>query len=136
MKQLLYKHKEIILYIVFGVMTTAISIIVYWFFNVKLGVDELLSNIISWIFSVLFAFVTNRIWVFESKTSGLKNYFLQMLSFYVGRLSTLAVEELILLVFIKRLSFESMAVKIVASVVVIILNYVISKLFIFRKKEH
>ena len=82
---------------------------------------------------MLFAFLTNKTWVFQS--GGQEKGFLSlMLSFYAGRLVTLGVEELLLLVFITWLGFNSMAVKIAAQIVVIVLNYVISKLLVFRDK--
>ncbi len=127
------KYKEPLLYLFFGGLTTLISIFVFWLFNGPFGLNELVANLISWVLAVLFAFLTNKTWVFKS--TGQEKGFLQlMLSFYAGRLLTLGVEELLLFVFITWLGFNSMAVKIVAQIVVIILNYVISKLLVFRNK--
>ena len=95
--------------------------------------NELVANIFSWILAVLFAFFTNRIWVFDGKTNGAKEFFVQMMNFFGGRVATLVVEEVILFVFITKLGFGSMVVKIAAQVIVIVLNYVISKLWVFRK---
>ena len=64
------KHKEMLLYLFFGGLTFVISVITYAFFNVSLGMNELVANIFSWILAVLFAFFTNRIWVFDGKTNG------------------------------------------------------------------
>ena len=127
------KYKEPLLYLFFGGLTTLISIFVFWLFNSPLGLNELVANLISWLLAVLFAFLTNKTWVFQS--GGQEKGFLSlMLSFYAGRLVTLGVEELLLLVFITWLGFNSMAVKIAAQIVVIVLNYVISKLLFFRDK--
>ncbi len=127
------KYKEPLLYLFFGGLTTLISIFVFWLFNSPLGLNELVANLISWLLAVLFAFLTNKTWVFQS--GGQEKGFLSlMLSFYAGRLVTLGVEELLLLVFITWLGFNSMAVKIAAQIVVIVLNYVISKLLVFRDK--
>ena len=120
------KHKEMLLYLFFGGIT-------YAFFNVSLGMNELVANIFSWILAVLFAFFTNRIWVFDGKTNGAKEFFVQMINFFGGRVATLVVEEVILFVFITKLGFGSMVVKIAAQIIVIVLNYVISKLWVFRK---
>lgn len=125
------KYKEQILYLFFGGLTTLISIGVFVFFTKVIPLDELIANIISWVIAVLFAFVTNRLWVFESAKD--KGIIKQILSFYAGRLATLGVEEVLLLVFIKLLSLNSIAVKTTAQIVVIILNYIISKIFIFKK---
>jgi putative flippase GtrA len=128
------KYKEVLLYLFFGVLTTVVSIVTYALFNVGFGINELIANVLSWILAVAFAFFTNRIWVFSAPTKTTQEFFRQMATFASGRLVTLAIEELILLVFITILHFNSIIVKIVAQVVVIVLNYVISKLVVFRKK--
>ena len=127
------KYKEPLLYLFFGGLTTLISIFVFWLFCAVFGLNELVANLISWVLAVLFAFLTNKTWVFQSGGRE-KGFLALMLSFYAGRLLTLGVEELLLLVFITWLGFNSMAVKVIAQIVVIILNYVISKLLVFRDK--
>lgn len=129
------KHKEVLLYLFFGVVTTAVSFFVFWLFESPLGLDALLSNLISWVISVAVAYVTNRIWVFASRAEGLGAIGLEILSFYLSRVATFLVEEGILLIFVTWLSLSAMPVKIVASVIVVILNYVFSKLFVFRGKN-
>lgn len=128
------KNKEILLYLFFGGLSFLVSISSYAYFNLVLSMNELIANIFSWILAVIFAFVTNKIWVFCSKNDSFLDFMKEMLSFFAGRLATLGVEEAILLIFITWLSFNSMAVKVVAQVVVILLNYVISKLFVFKEK--
>lgn len=128
------KYKEVLLYLLFGGLTSVVSIIAYAYFNVAMGLNELIANVISWIIAVTFAFVTNRIWVFAVPARTMMDFFGQMLSFYGGRVVTLALEEIILYIFISKLEFPSLLIKIIAQVVVIILNYVISKLIVFRKK--
>jgi putative flippase GtrA len=100
-----------------------------------MNINELIANVLSWIITVMFAFLTNRVWVFQSTTNGVAEFVKQMLVFYSGRVITLVVEEVILLVFITWLGFNSMLIKVIAQVIVILLNYVISKLVVFRKKE-
>ena len=128
------KYKEALLYLFFGVLTTLINIVVFYVFTEIITLDELVANVIAWIIAVLFAYVTNRIWVFSSHCATKAAFLKEILSFYGGRIFTLLVEEGILLVFIKLLSLNALAVKIVAQVVIIVLNYVISKLFVFKKK--
>ena len=99
------------------------------------GLDALIANVISWIFAVLFAFFTNRRWVFDGKSEDAKGLWAQMVSFFGGRLFTLAVEEAILAVFVTWLGFDGVIVKVVAQVVVIVLNYFISKFWVFKKKR-
>lgn len=127
------KNKEMLLYLFFGFLSFIVSIATYGLFNAVFHINELLANILSWIITVMFAFFTNRIWVFASPTDSLKGFIKQMAAFYQGRIVTLVIEEIILFVFITVLGMNSMLIKVIAQVVVIVLNYVISKLFIFRK---
>lgn len=130
---LINKYRDVILYLIFGVCTTIVNLAVFWVLISPLKVNELIANIIAWILAVLFAFLTNRDLVFHAGKSG--SVISQMIKFYLGRAITLALEEAMLLVFITLLHFNSMAVKTIAQVLVIVLNFVISKLIIFRKKE-
>lgn len=127
--------KELFRYMLFGVLTFFVSISTYGLFNQALKVDELTANAISWIFAVVFAYITNRIWVFSSVAKGIKQVFQEMCTFFGGRAVTLVIEEVILLVFITWLKFDSMTVKIAAQVIVILLNYVISKVYVFSNKK-
>ena len=127
------KHKEMLLYLFFGGLTFVISVITYAFFNVSLGMNELVANIFSWILAVLFAFFTNRIWVFDSNAEDMNGILKEMVSFFGGRVATLLMEEVILYVGIKLLSMNSIGVKVAAQILVLIGNYLISKLFVFKK---
>ena len=128
------KHKAVLLYLFFGGLTTVLSITVFWLFRHPFGLNELIANVISWLAAVLFAFFTNRIWVFRAPTKTAGEFLRQMGSFYGGRVVTLLIEEALLAVFITWLGFPDMPVKIAAQIVVIVLNYVISKLFVFKKE--
>lgn len=128
------RNRELMLYLLFGGLAFFISIATFAFFDTLLGMNELIANVLSWIITVLFAFVTNRKWVFSSARDG-SGFFAQMARFYVGRIFTLIVEEAILYVFITRMGCGSIAVKVIAQIVVIVLNYAVSKLWIFRAKR-
>lgn len=125
-------NKEMLLYLFFGGLSFVVSVVTYGIFNQGIGLNELIANVISWIITVIFAFFTNRIWVFNAPTNGVKEFIAQIVSFFGGRVVTLVIEEVILLVFITWLDFPSMVIKIIAQVVVIVLNYVISKLVVFK----
>lgn len=127
------KNKEVLLYLFFGVLAFLVSILTYALFNVLLGMNELLANLLSWIITVFFAFITNSIWVFQADISGVKKFIDQMGAFYGGRIITLVIEEVILFVFISMMNFPSMLIKVVAQIIVILLNYIISKLLVFKK---
>ena len=133
-KALCVKHREVLLYLIFGGLTTVVSMLTFWLANSPLGIHELIANIISWICAVTFAYFTNARWVFDAKPESGRELLRQAVSFYVGRLATLGVEEAIIAVFATWLDFNSFWVKLAAQVVVVILNYVISKLLVFRKK--
>ena len=127
------RYKEILLYLFFGVLTTAVSIGSYWLFC-RAGIDPLISNVFSWILAVLFAYITNSIWVFDARPATFRERLAQMAGFFGGRVATLLMEEAVLLVGIKWLGGNDMAVKIIAQVLVLVGNYIISKCLVFRKK--
>jgi putative flippase GtrA len=126
------KYKEGLLYLFFGFLTFAVSIGTYAIFSVMLSINELIANVFSWILAVFFAFFTNQKWVFKCKANSIREFFKQMRSFFTGRVITLIIEEIILFTFITCMDFNHMIVKLIAQVVIIILNYVISKLLVFR----
>lgn len=128
------KYKEVLLYLFFGGLTTVISIGSYAFFDVSMHMDPMVANIFSWILAVLFAYVTNRIWVFENIAKDVKGIIQEMISFFGGRVATLLMEEAVLYVGIKILFMNSIIVKVFAQVLVVIANYIISKLFVFKSE--
>ena len=129
------KYKEVLLYLIFGGLTTVVSLVSFWIFVNVLGINVLIANVLSWICAVTFAYVTNAKWVFEARPETRGEMLRQFVSFYTGRLATLGVEELLLLVFVTLLGCNEMLIKLIAQVVVVVLNYVISKLVVFRKKD-
>lgn len=128
------KHKELLLYVFFGGCTTLISIGSFVLFDSVLGMNALLANVLSWVLAVGFAYITNRIWVFCSRTKG-RSLWQEVVAFYSGRLLTLGIEEALLLIFVTWLDLNSTMVKIVAQVAVLVGNYLISKFLIFRIKK-
>ena len=134
-KALCIKYKEVLLYLIFGGLTTVVSLASFWVCTYPLHINVLISNVISWICAVTFAYFTNAKWVFEAKPQTRGEAFRQFVSFYAGRLATLGVEEAILLVFVTLLHGNEMIVKLIAQVVVVVLNYVVSKLFVFKKND-
>ena len=130
-----HRFKEILLYLFFGGLTTVLSIALFWLFTGPCGMSALLGNAVDWIICVLFAYVTNRTWVFEEKAYGRKGILREAVSFIGGRLGTLAMEELVLFIGIDLLGMNSMLVKVVAQVLVVIGNYLISKFIVFKVSE-
>ncbi len=143
------KYKEIILYIIFGACTTVINFAVFWLLNKFVGENYyLLNNIAAWIVAVAFAFVTNKLLVFGSKSGAKATVLREAFEFFLARLFSLAVEELGLLAFVELLKFKYISLeifgfgisgrtiaKVILAVVVVILNYVFSKFIVFAKKN-
>lgn len=128
------KNKSVLLYIFFGGLTTLISIGSFVLLDSWLGIHTLIANILSWVCAVLFAYVTNRVWVFASKATGMQ-IVREMISFFAGRLITLGLEEVLLFVFVAVLHFNSTVIKVLGQIIVLVLNYLISKLLVFRKRR-
>lgn len=128
------KYKSVLLYLFFGVLTTFVSIVTFAICTVFMHMNVLTGNVISWICAVSFAYVTNRTWVFDAVEAKKDAIMREIGKFFAGRFGTLVVEEAILLIFVEWLKWPGMGVKIAAQFIVIVLNYVISKLFVFNKK--
>lgn len=128
------KYEEQILYIFFGGLTTLVNLAVFFCSTRLLNINELWATIIGFILSVLFAYVTNRIFVFKSKAKGIKNIVREVTSFFGCRLFSGGLDLALTAVFITWLQLYDVPVKIIINIVVIVLNYLFSKLFIFKKK--
>lgn len=137
MKELLKKDSEIIRYLIIGVLTTMVSLGVYYIltltiFDPKKAIELQITNIISWIASVTFAYFTNRSFVFQqTQKMSLK----EAVNFYLSRLSTLGIDMIMMYILVTLLGFNDKIIKLIVQVVVIVLNYVFSKFFVFNKKE-
>lgn len=130
--QLFLRHRELLLYLFFGGLTFVISIVTFAVFNISMNINEHTANIMSWTIAVLFSFFTNRIWVFAAPTDSIRTLIKQIIMFFCGRVATLIIEEIILFIFITWLGFSNMIIKIAAQIVVIVTNYIISKLIVFK----
>lgn len=133
-KNLLIKYKEQILYLFFGGCTTVVNIVVFALCSDILHMELLVSNFMAWVLAVFFAYITNKIWVFESKTKTLNELVKEIGSFVFARVVTLLIDMLIMYVGVEILFINKMIIKVLANIVVIVANYVFSKLFIFKKK--
>lgn len=132
-KQLLMKYKDIILYGIFGVLSTAVNILSYWFFAHPLRIGTMLSTILAWFLTVSFVYLTNRKWVFHSSASTMKEYLKEIVAFFSCRIATGVLDWACMFVFVTLLSFHDVLIKTLANILVIILNYIASKLIIFKQ---
>ena len=135
MKGMLIRYKSFILYAVFGVLTTIVNIATYYIFAHIVRLDTVVSTCLAWISGVLFAYITNRKYVFESDKIGVEAIVKEMISFFSCRLATGVVDVLLMYIFVDLLKFNDVFIKVFSNVVVIVLNYVASKLIIFRKDK-
>lgn len=133
-KKLYQKYSDMIPYLIFGVLTTLVNIAVYWLCAHPLGLPTVPSTVIAWVLAVLFAYVTNRKWVFHSQANTRQEVIKEGVSFYLCRLATGVVDWVCMYVMVDVLHWNDLIVKIAVNVIVIILNYVASKLIVFRKK--
>ena len=140
-KDIYLKNKEVINYLFFGVLTTIVNLIVknivlFTILDAEDAIELQLAVIISWILACLFAYITNRKYVFESKS---KEILKEMTKFFSARIATLGLEMLIMFVFVTALGLNSdiwvIVWTLVAQVVVVVANYIFSKLIIFKNKE-
>lgn len=128
------RYKETLLYLVFGGLTTLINIAAYWLLTAVFSVDVMVANALAWVLSVLFAFVTNKLFVFESKSLAV-SLVLKELGLFVGaRLFSGALDMGVVYLFAVRLRFNDLVVKVLSNIIVIVVNYILSKLIIFKKK--
>lgn len=125
--------KELILYLIFGILTTAISFIVYLTATRLLSLDEISATIISWVLSVAFAFITNKKYVFSADTEQPPSFAKQCSTFYASRLFTLGVETIGMWVLVTSLGFNDLIIKVLLTGFVIVLNYILSKLVVFKR---
>lgn len=131
---LFFKYKEVVLYLVFGGLTTLINVVAYAVCSYIFHLETVTGVAIAWIVSVAFAYVTNKIFVFESKTDTFKKFFKECISFFGCRLATGVMDIVIMYVTVDLWHFNDMLMKILSNVLVIVLNYVFSKVFIFSQK--
>ncbi|MGB2541505.1 GtrA family protein [Leuconostoc suionicum] len=127
------KYQAIVLYMLFGVLTTIINLVsytgmIYLHWNVQLSV------ILSWLITVISAYLTNRKWVFNSKATTSVELLHESLAFLSSRLLTLILEMIIIWFGVQLLRQNSLIWKLIDNVVVVIFNYIISKLFVFKHK--
>ena len=136
-KKMYKKYEEIINYLIVGCLTTLVSLVTYFvcvhlFLDAKNPVELQIANVISWLIAVLFAYITNRKFVFKSKT---KNYLKEFLSFTTSRLVTLFMDMGIMFLLVTILSYSDTLAKLISQVIVTIANYIFSKLFVFKNKK-
>lgn len=128
------KYREIFFYLVFGAATTVVNILVYFLFAHEWKIEVVPSTAGAWIVSVLFAYITNKFWVFESRTREIKLLLREVTIFFFSRLATGIVDVLMMYLGVEILQISDVIMKVIANIVVIVLNYAASKILIFKKE--
>ena len=134
LNRFLTKHHELISYGFWGVMTTLVNYVVFFVCLRFLSINYLVSNVVSWVCAVTFAYITNKIFVFNSKDWSPGKLKSEVIPFFLGRLFSLVVETVMLYVLVDGLSFNSEIMKVFTNLVVIAINYFISKFMIFKER--
>ena len=132
--KMLTKYRSFIAYGVFGVLTTVVNIVIYSFSYNTLGLSNTLSNVIAWIIAVAFAYLTNKVWVFGSTSWKWEVLKKEVVAFISCRLATGILDIVIMYICVDVMQWNALLMKIASNVLVIILNYIFSKLVIFKKK--
>jgi putative flippase GtrA len=124
--------KEIVSYLIFGILTTLVNIVSFWLMNDIIGMDYRVATTIAWIISVIFAFITNKLYVFNSKSTGIYSLFKELGSFLFFRLLSYFLDLSLMVILIEFIKVDSLIAKIIANVFVVIFNYFASKFVIFK----
>lgn len=127
--------KNIFSYIIFGIFTTIVNIVSFFCLEL-IGIDYKTSTIIAWVLSVIFAYMTNKKYVFKSTTKSVKETTLEFSNFTLGRILSLLIDLLCMVILIDVLNISNIIAKIVTNVLVVVINYFISKLFVFKKTSN
>ncbi len=127
-------HQEGMRYLIFGALTTLVNIVAYSILYYVFHINNATSNIIAWIIGATFAYITNKLYVFNSKVNTKIELLKEILYFYGCRLLTLIIDEAIMIVTVDKFGWNALLMKIIANIIVIILNFVFSKILIFKKK--
>lgn len=134
-KKLLLNYKEQILYIIFGVLTTVLNFLVYIIFTRVFEANFLISNAVAWLLAVIFAFITNKIYVFNSTDYNIKFIIKEFSEFTISRIFTGLLDIGLLYLFVSIIHMNDLISKIIIGIIITILNYVISKMYVFRGGE-
>lgn len=132
-RDLLIKYQDVISYLFFGVLTTLVNFLVYYPLTNILGINATVSNVIAWAVSVAFAFLTNKPFVFKSYDWSARVVFPELYKFVGTRLGSGLLETVLIFLLVDLLCLDGNIVKLAVSVLVVIINYVGSKLIVFRK---
>lgn len=133
------KHREGFDYLIWGGIAFVLSMVLFWLFATVMGWNEVFANNVDWVICVIFTFITNKLFVFRSKAGSIKGLCREFVSFVLARVFTLVLEDIVIFVGCRLMGYNSglgqMVVKLIAQFVVIVTNYILSKLIVFKKPK-
>lgn len=130
-----FVNRETITYTIAGIMTTVLNFVSYYILCNILGIESLIANTIAWVIAVLFAYVMNDLWVFQSEKESIIKDCLKIVKFFGARILSFIVEQFGMFLFVNLFKFNNVIMKAFLMVVVIVLNYLLSKIYIFKKQK-
>jgi putative flippase GtrA len=131
-KSLYHKYKEMILFVVFGVFTTLVNVVAYFISSRLCHFNVMTSTILAWSLAVMFAYVTNRKYVFKSENTSIKSVTMEFGAFISSRLLTGLLDLALMYIFVKVLGQNDVMIKIISNIIIVISNYLLSRLMVFR----
>lgn len=128
------KHEEGINYLIFGFLAFVLNYVLFFFFESLLHMNYMLATVFSWVLTVVFAYWTNRTFVFKSKSEGTSSLLKEFTSFIGARIATELLELLLMYLMVDLAGINSYIAKLIGQTIVILTNYFLSKLWIFKEK--
>lgn len=129
------KYNQIIAYGAMGILTTIINVIVFYICNEFWGLDYKMATTIAWLLSVIFAYITNKLFVFKSQTTSLVHLFKEMTSFLCFRVTSYFFDLILMIFLIEFINLEENLSKLIVNIFVVLFNYFVSKFYIFRMRN-
>lgn len=133
--KIIKKYDEVIRYLIIGVLTTIFSLLIYYLFSRGINLDYKISIILSWFMTVIFAFFSNKVVVFKSRTNYIKDFLFEIVNFFKYRILSLLIDFFIMIILIEIININDLIAKVIVQVVIIIVNYVFSKFLVFNQRE-
>lgn len=134
-KIFLKKYSEVISYLFFGVLTTLINLATFWILSIVFNLETIAATVAAWIIAVAFAFITNKIWVFKSKTKTNQETTKEAVMFVIARLITLGIEVFLMWLMVDNFKQDKLIWKLLCNIITVILNYLFSKLIVFKERK-
>lgn len=131
-KKFIKQNQHLIFYLIFGVLTTLVNLLAFWLLSTPIHMETIPATILSWIVAIIFAFVTNKLWVFQSKAKTAKETTREAVIFVIARAVTLLIEVFIMWVAVDILHQNKLLWKLLCNIITVVLNYLFSKLFVFK----